>query len=493
MAQTSGAPTAHHSYDLTLRGIDIRPGVTITPSLEGVANPIVTAKPANAVPGDPSHDYPFLATNADLASHGYVEEEYFFEGTANQYNIPTNIGATNVPMSTASVTGSAPYRTRMIVRRPANSAHFNGTVIMEWLNVSIFYDLDPLWMGGAEHMMHRGYAYVGVSAQRLGIHSYTGLKNWSPTRYGSLDVTNGGTVLDDSLQYDIFSQAGQAVRHPVGVDPMAGLGVQRIIAVGLSQGAIRLVVYHNAVHPLTGVFDGFMPYMQGGTVRTDLPDADAVKVFKVLSETDVWREQATLRQPNSDRLHRWEVAGTSHIDFQGVETIKPLLLRDGLPAWPERVCDQQYEFSRIPFSYVGNAAFDAMVRWVRDNIRPPEAPDIEVASIGTPVGARSVIARDADGNALGGIRLSQHAVPTATNTGENGLASGGAYAGFCRTYGSFLPFTPARLAELYPNHGVYMNQVARVTDENLAAGYIVWEGAEATKAQAAESAIGKRQ
>ncbi len=43
---------------------------TITPSLEGVANPIVTAKPANAVPGDPSHDYPFLATNADLASHG---------------------------------------------------------------------------------------------------------------------------------------------------------------------------------------------------------------------------------------------------------------------------------------------------------------------------------------------------------------------------------------------------------------------------------------
>ena len=29
MAQTSGAPTAHHSYDLTLRGIDIRPGVTL--------------------------------------------------------------------------------------------------------------------------------------------------------------------------------------------------------------------------------------------------------------------------------------------------------------------------------------------------------------------------------------------------------------------------------------------------------------------------------
>src|SRR5512139_977044 len=29
IAQTSGAPTAHHSYDLTLRGIEIRPGVTL--------------------------------------------------------------------------------------------------------------------------------------------------------------------------------------------------------------------------------------------------------------------------------------------------------------------------------------------------------------------------------------------------------------------------------------------------------------------------------
>jgi hypothetical protein len=56
-----------------------------------------------------------------------------------------------------------------------------------------------------------------------------------------------------------------------------------------------------------------------------------------------------------------------------------------------------------------------------------------------------------------------------------------------------LPFTPARLAELYPDHGVYMNQVARVTNENLASGYILWEDAEATKAQAAESAIGRRQ
>ena len=58
--------------------------------------PVVTGPiPANAAPGDPSHDYPQLATSLDLArpldlaSLGYVEEEYFFSGTANVYNTPT--------------------------------------------------------------------------------------------------------------------------------------------------------------------------------------------------------------------------------------------------------------------------------------------------------------------------------------------------------------------------------------------------------------------
>jgi hypothetical protein len=444
--------------------------------------------PATVSPGDPSHDNPFFATDVDLAGHGYVEEEFFFEGTANKYNIPANVTVTNTPMTTAAVTGSAPYKTRMIVRRPANPAEFNGTVIMEWLNVTFLYDLDAVWLACSERLMRRGYAYIGVSAQYQGIHSKTGLRAWSAARYGTLDVTNGGALVpQDSLQYDIFSQAGQAVRNPMGIDPMAGFNVQQIIAVGLSQGAVRLVAYHNAVHPLAGVFDGFMPYFHGGLVRTDLPDDVAVKVFKVLTETDVWRDQATLRQPNSDRFHRWEVAGASHIDFQAVETVKPLLVRDGLSAWPEGICNQQYEWSHIPMSYVANAAIEAMVGWVWDNIRPPEAPDIEVVTIGTPVGAYSVIARDADGNALGGIRLSQHAVPTATNTGENAPVTSA-----CRTYGSFAPFTQARLAELYPNHGVYVSRVAHITGENLAGGFIVPEDAEATIQAAAESSVGKR-
>ena len=93
---------------------------------------------------------------------------------------------------------------------------------------------------------------------------------------------------------------------------------------------------------------------------------------------------------------------------------------------------------------------------------------------------------DAFGNALGGIQLSQHAVPTATNTGLN---SG---PGFCFLYGSYEPFAEATLRSLYPNHGQYVSNVAHVVEENLADGYIIDVDAIASQEEAAESSIGKK-
>ena len=50
------------------------------------ANPVVTGPvAAKSAPGDPAHDYPFFAALEDLKARGYVEEEYFFSGTANRY------------------------------------------------------------------------------------------------------------------------------------------------------------------------------------------------------------------------------------------------------------------------------------------------------------------------------------------------------------------------------------------------------------------------
>jgi hypothetical protein len=55
-----------------------------------------------------------------------------------------------------------------------------------------------------------------------------------------------------------------------------------------------------------------------------------------------------------------------------------------------------------------------------------------------------------------------------------------------------VPFDDQTLAALYGNHGTYVSQVARVTAENLAAGYIVVEDAEATIREAARSGVGRQ-
>jgi len=129
-----------------------------------------------------------------------------------------------------------------------------------------------------------------------------------------------------------------------------------------------------------------------------------------------------------------------------------------------------------------DAAIDHLVRWVKDGTPPPSAPPIEVSSVGPPV----VIARDPAGNALGGIRLSQHAVPTAVNTGQN---SG---PGFCRLNGSYEPFDAATLASLYPTHAAYVAAVKDVTGKNVKAGYILRAAADATIAEAESSNVGQR-
>jgi hypothetical protein len=138
-----------------------------------------------------------------------------------------------------------------------------------------------------------------------------------------------------------------------------------------------------------------------------------------------------------------------------------------------------------------------MKQWVEGRTQPPRAPPITITTKGTPPlgrggggGARgadgaaearfSVAARDEHGNVLGGIRLAQFAVPTATNTGEN------EQSGQCFGFGSHEPFDAATIARLYPTRAKYLADVNRITDENLKAGFITREGAAQTKKDAVQ-------
>jgi hypothetical protein len=442
-----------------------------TPAWAVVPNPTVTGPiPENVAPGDPSHDYTF-ATSDYVKDFGYVEEEYFIEGTANVYSTP--------PLATGTVISSGhPYKTRIVVRRPANKARFNGTVILEWQNVTAGYDIDSQWVGGDyAHLMKYGYVWVGVSVQRVGVHQpVTGLRDWSPIRYGTLDVTDGGTILDDSLCYDIFSQAGQAIMHPVGVDPLHGLKPRRIIASGASQSASRLTVYYNSIHPLANLFDGYLMIVGGGPFRTDL----GVPVFKVLTETDIaYLGGLFLLQPDSNILRTWQVAGAAHADRYFLDNVDHNDNRDGIATVPPGICTFP-EGSELHLYYVTNAATDLLTNWVRFGIPPPTAPGLTILSPGPP----TIIARDSYGLALGGIRIADIAVPTALNNGLNGGPS------FCLLFGTHVPFDEATLDALYPSHVDYVKKVSFVTVDNVFHMYVLPDDGITTILDALHSDIG---
>ena len=510
------SPATRLTFGLTI-ALVAAVGVAVRLGAASVASPtIIGPIKAPVAIGDPSHDYPYSSAVDDLGKYSYVEEEYFVEGTANRYTTPA--------MATGTIVDSGhPFKSRVIVRRPTSVTKFNGTVVVEWINVTPGHDLDIDWLQAHDYWMRTGYAWVGVSAQRVGVEA---LKVWNAKRYGTLDVTDHGTITNDDLSYDLFTQVAQAVRHPSGINMLPGFRVERVFATGHSQSAGRLATYVNSVHPLAPAFDAVVPHGGGGRIRDDLTN---VKVFKLLSETDVINNQASVRQPDTANFRSWEVTGDSHVDTQFTFSSRKLSQRDGNPQAPAlpggaagragagragaggrgagpaaaaasataaaaprdqgppqgamgtntSPCDRA-PYSHVPFYHVMNAAFDHLVRWVKDGTPPPSARPIQTSEAGPP----AVIVRDARGNGLGGIRLAELAVPTGINTGQN---SG---PGFCRLYGSHYEFDAATLARLYPTHARYVAAVKKVTEDNLKAGYILKADADETIAAAEKAEIG---
>lgn len=424
---------------------------------EGV--PAVHGPLPGTAPGDPSapdvaDTHPWMSTVTDLAAAGYVEEEFYLSGEADGYRPSGERVATGVP-----------YTTRIIVRRPVDQRRFNGTVLTEWQNVTAGHDLDALW--SPEQIIREGYAWVGVSAQRVGVDQ---LRGWSPARYGTLDVTGGGRFTADELSYDVFAQAGMALTARTGAAPLGPLQPSTVLAVGASQSAARMTDYYDRILPGTEpVFDGYAFIV--GTAPSRKGDEP---VFHVLSETDV---RSPARRPDDDRYRRWEVAGTAHSGWHGQEYRRPVLERD-LGAAPEYECLRP-PFSRAPLHHVIAAAYGHLVRWAGDGVGPPSAPPLRFAPDGTK-------ARDRLGLALGGIRLSQVEAPTALNTGDNAGET------FCFLFGTHVPFERDVLRELYRTHGGYVSAVRRADTRNVRSGYLLRADAVANLREAVASDVGRR-
>jgi Alpha/beta hydrolase domain len=428
---------------------------------------------------------PFLAS-VDFAKlpSDYIAEEYFLSGEADAKG------------------KAAAFTTRMVVIRPGYDDHFNGTVIVEWLNVSGGTDAPADWNYLHREIERSGYVYIGVSAQRGGIEGTSigmpgalPLKKADPDRYKSL-VHPG-----DAWAFDIFSIAGHTVSEVLG-----SLKPKRILAVGESQSAAFLTTYVNHFDHDAQIYDGFLlhsrfrsaapldggyqPSVQAfgaGGVVAPVPIRKDVRVpvLVFITETDLMLPVVgylPARQPDTAHIRTWEVAGTAHADtytlmgggvdnghasakalaaaFTPVATLFGQQLERPINAAPQH-------------HYALQAALAALNRWVRTGAVPPTAPRLAVDK---------ALVLDNHGNASGGIRTPWMDVPTSALSGLG--QSGG---GFAMLFGSTTPFDRATLKALYTSGFTdYLEKFERALAVAIDAGHILSADRDEIMALAAE-------
>ena len=455
-------------------------------SLLPISQPLVEMPPSEGLIGLPTVSF-------DVSEQGYMQSEYFVSGTATAF---TNLGELGTdgnwqvePASTAQ------YKTRVVVYRPMNAADFSGSVLVEWLNVTSGADLAPSFNAAHTEIFRAGHAWVGVSAQRVGIEGaetslLPPLKESDPVRYGSL--LHPG----DSFSYDLFSQIAQAIRMPGDVDIIGGLSPDAVIAFGESQSAGRLVTYINAIHPLYNAYDGYMVYSRGDgssslaqepqtpitvpenvLVRTDLN----VPVMTFQTETDLLLlGYVTDRQEDTDLFRLWEVAGTAHadqyttvsgFDDDGSDPVFAVVAENDSIAGGLLTC--QSPLNNGPMPWVFNAAVNAIVDWVNNGTLPPISDRLAVSD------DLSTFLYDDVGNVLGGIRTPYVDAPAAVLSGEG---QGG--GGFCFLFGTTRLLDAAEMAALYVDKAGYVQAVSDATDDAVAQGFLLAPDAERIKAAA---------
>ena len=441
---------------------------------------------------------PDVMRDYDLATLGYEETEYSFEGTAGSYELQGERGADG--RWEVAPGAEAPFRTRFVVRKPSSPLRFSGTVVVEWHNVSAGIDAAPDWGFFHRSLAAAGHAWVGVSAQKVGIDGggfveSIHLKLLAPERYKELEHPG------DAWSFDIFTQVGRLLQLPSDENPLGGLAPTQILAAGESQSAACLVTYINAVDPHAQLFDGFFVHgrpasgvsidgvfipasarlgMEATRVAISstgerIRDDARVPVLVLQSETDVILLGGGLaEQPDSDRLRVWEMAGAAHADTYTVsagrhddgtltaermaELLRPTRnLMIGQTDTPINAGPQQH--------YVAQAALGHLVRWAAGGEAPPSAPSLELNA------DRTGYVLDEHGIAKGGIRTPWVDVPTAV---MGGLGQTGET--FAMLFGRTEPFDEATLSKLYPGgEDEYLDRFGASLDAAIAAGFLLEE------------------
>ncbi|HEV7632512.1 MAG TPA: alpha/beta hydrolase domain-containing protein [Steroidobacteraceae bacterium] len=487
---------------------------------EIVPTPRAIALPATAT------NRPYLAAAmaqepVNLATRGYVEEEFLLSGNANVYDW----------VAAAGTAGSAvqvrrphlPYTTRVLLRRPLDAKRFSGRVIVEMLDDAGQGESAPLWGLSQEHFLRQGDAWIGLTLRPDALAT---LRRFDPLRYAKVGfapraagdctaaaaaaaaapATAGAAQAEAGLAWDVVAQLGALLRSSSKENPLAAFTLKRVIAAGYSQSGTDLVTYINALHaPLRlggggPVFDGYLvaaPAVAAAPLNAcavALPADDPrrrigvrdVPVVAVLTQTDVDRVPA-LRRPDGDvpaNYRGYEIAGAAHAGPYpaGLSTATDLAIA-GLAAAPApaEICNE------APGNFPAGLAFNAI--WMQfDDLLARGMPMQNATPLQTDAAGRPAL--DAQGNALGGLRLPQIAVPVAAYTGHSTPKRAAPdNQRVCGVTGSMRRLDSAELKALYGSRAEYLRRYNAAVDQAVADRWLVPADAAAVKSLAARTPL----
>ncbi len=471
---------------------------------------VTAAQVSSPIAGAPT----LVSTFFSLPSLGYEQAEYFIEGTARAYvNVNELQSDGRWQVEEADQAG---YRTRVVVNRPSDPSQFNGTVLVEWLNVSAGFDSAPDWGMLHTELIRSGYAWVGISAQQVGVDALIDGSASAVVPGGTADgrydtLSHPG----DPFAYSIFSQFAQALREPGASGLLGDLEPQHLIAAGESQSAGFLLTYVNALAPRHALFDGYFIHsrtqgsapLQGTFFEADIPTPEVVRVrddlgvptLMLQTETDLFvLGSYPSNQEDSDNFRLWEVAGTAHADLYtfldnrldiGANPAVAAIVENKAPI--PGIIECEIPVNAGPQHFVAKAAVHALNEWITQGTPAPSANRLEVA------GAPPMFVTDEFGNTLGGVRTPYVDAPIAILEGQGqpqpDFLNGGddideisiETVDFCFLSGTTELFDTATLSSLYSSNASYRAAVNNSADDAVEKGFLLAPDAELIKASAA--------
>ncbi len=432
--------------------------------------------------------YPFCAMAhsirpLDVAQYGYLEEEYFVSGSANVYE-PDGADRPRIAKE------GLPYKTRLLVRRPADPTRFSGRVYFDILNATQNYDIEDLWHRIYRWCMANGHGYIGITSKPVNAQS---LKNFDYARYAGLNWGSGETVpqpapfaggsipgTEEGLIWDMLGQVGSWLRAQSG---FFGSGPMTYLCLtGQSQSGAYLNTFIHYFDPILSgegqpLFDGYLNIVGAAIERglrqtgrgmyADLTSRAAfrsrIPFILISSEGDLtlFRGMGTGPLPEDrdepgDRCRYYEVAGSPHTDLAcPVRPAVAEIERAGRVFSPPSG-EVLRTLNTFPLDCYVDGFLEQLYRWHTTGVAPACAPRIRRDAEGG-------LVRDEHGNAVGGFRTPYLDLPAGRYDGcdPNEQVSG-----------TLIRFAPERLRALWGSKPQYLARFAAAIDAQIADGWL---------------------